>query len=45
MANLTSYQSDVRPLFTERDIQAMSKAFKQAPLNHILASSSSTWPS
>jgi len=27
MANLTSFQTDIRPLFTERDIRAMSKAF------------------
>jgi hypothetical protein len=27
MAKLTSFQSDIRPLFTERDIRAMSKAF------------------
>jgi hypothetical protein len=27
MANLTSFQSDIRPLFTERDIHAMIKAF------------------
>jgi hypothetical protein len=27
MAKLTSFQSDIRPMFTERDIRAMSKAF------------------
>jgi hypothetical protein len=27
MANLTSFQTDIRPLFTDRDIRAMSKAF------------------
>jgi hypothetical protein len=27
MANLTSFHADIRPLFTERDIRAMSKAF------------------
>lgn len=27
MANPTSFQSDIFPLFTERDIQAMKKAF------------------
>jgi hypothetical protein len=27
MAKLTGFQSDIRPLFTERDIHAMSKAF------------------
>jgi hypothetical protein len=27
MAKLTSFQADIRALFTERDIHAMSKAF------------------
>ena len=27
MANPTSFQADILPLFTERDIHAMSKAF------------------
>jgi hypothetical protein len=27
MAKLLSFQTDIRPLFTERDIRAMSKAF------------------
>jgi len=27
MTQLTSFQTDIRPLFTERDIRAMSKAF------------------
>lgn len=27
MANRTSFQADILPLFTERDIHAMSKAF------------------
>jgi hypothetical protein len=27
MAKLTSFDTDIRPLFTERDILAMSKAF------------------
>jgi hypothetical protein len=27
MAKLTSFDTDIRPLFTERDIRAMSKAF------------------
>jgi phospholipase/carboxylesterase len=30
MSKLTSFESDIRPLFTERDIQAMSKAFNLA---------------
>ncbi len=32
MPNLTSFQADIRPLFTDRDIHAMSKAFNLA--NH-----------
>jgi hypothetical protein len=27
MAKLTSFEADIRPLFTDRDIQSMSKAF------------------
>ena len=27
MPRLTSFQADIRPLFTDRDIHAMSKAF------------------
>ena len=30
MASLASFQADIRPLFTERDIHAMSKAFNLA---------------
>ena len=30
MSKLTSFESDIRLLFTERDIQAMSKAFNLA---------------
>jgi hypothetical protein len=30
MANPTSFQSDILPLFTERDIRAMIKAFNLA---------------
>jgi hypothetical protein len=30
MAKPTSFQTDILPLFTERDIQAMSKAFNLA---------------
>src|ERR1700738_4849794 len=30
MAQRTSYEADIRPLFTERDVQAMSKAFNLA---------------
>jgi hypothetical protein len=30
MTKLTGFQEDIRPLFTERDIHAMSKAFNLA---------------
>ena len=30
MASLTSFQADIRPLFTESDIHAMSKPFNLA---------------
>jgi hypothetical protein len=37
MANLTSFQADVRPLFTERDIHAMSRAFNLANYDDVKA--------
>jgi hypothetical protein len=37
MANLTSFQSDIRPLFTERDIHAMSKAFNLGSYDDVKA--------
>src|SRR5215469_1600531 len=37
MANLTSFQTDIRPLFTERDIRAMSKAFNLASYDDVKA--------
>jgi hypothetical protein len=37
MATLTSFQSDIRPLFTERDIRAMSKAFDLANYDDVKA--------
>jgi hypothetical protein len=30
MANLTSFEADIRPFFTDRDVHAMSKAFNLA---------------
>jgi hypothetical protein len=30
MDDLTSFETDIRPLFTQRDIQGMSKAFNLA---------------
>jgi hypothetical protein len=37
MAKLTSFQADIRPLFTERDIHAMSKAFDLASYDDVKA--------
>jgi hypothetical protein len=34
---MTSFQTDIRPLFTDRDIQAMSKAFNLASYNDVKA--------
>jgi hypothetical protein len=35
MAKLTSYQADIRPLFTERDIRGMIKAFSLASYDDV----------
>lgn len=35
MANMTSFQTDILPLFTERDIHAMSKAFNLASYDDV----------
>jgi hypothetical protein len=37
MANPTSFQADIRPLFTERDIHAMSKAFNLGSYDDVKA--------
>jgi hypothetical protein len=37
MANLTSFQADILPLFTERDIHAMSKAFNLGSYDDVKA--------
>ena len=37
MAKPISFQSDIRPLFTERDIHAMSKAFNLASYDDVKA--------
>jgi hypothetical protein len=37
MRKLTSFQEDIRPLFTERDIHAMSKAFNLASYEDVKA--------
>ena len=37
MAKLTSFETDIRPLFTERDIHGMSKAFNLASYDEVKA--------
>ena len=37
MATQTSFQTDIRPLFTERDINAMTKAFNLANYDDVKA--------
>jgi len=37
MATLTSFQVDILPLFTDRDIHAMSKAFNLANYDDVKA--------
>ncbi|HSZ79188.1 MAG TPA: hypothetical protein VK775_17405 [Chthoniobacterales bacterium] len=37
MPTLTSYGADIRPLFTDRDIHAMSKAFNLASYDEVKA--------
>ena len=37
MAEKTSYAMDIRPLFTDRDVHAMSKAFNLASYNDVKA--------
>jgi hypothetical protein len=37
MTKLISFQEDIRPFFTERDIQAMSKAFNLASYDDVKA--------
>jgi hypothetical protein len=43
MANLTSFQGDVLPLFTERDIHAMSKAFNLANYEDVKANAAAIY--
>jgi hypothetical protein len=37
MKKLTSFQKDIRPLFTEPDVHAMSKAFNLASYDEVKA--------
>ena len=43
MAKLTSFQADIRPLFTERDIQGMIKAFNLANYDDVKKNSSAIY--
>jgi hypothetical protein len=37
MTKLTSFEADIRPLFTDRDIKGMSKAFNLASYDDVKA--------
>src|SRR5277367_5668364 len=39
---MTSYETDIRPLFTERDIHGMSKAFNLASYDEVKAHAAAT---
>jgi hypothetical protein len=43
MTDRTSFETDVLPLFTQRDIQAMSKAFNLASYDDVRAHSSAIY--
>jgi hypothetical protein len=43
MTKLGSFQEDIRPLFTERDIHAMSKAFNLAGYEDVKARAAITY--
>jgi hypothetical protein len=43
MTNLTSYESDIRPFFTQRDIQGMSKAFDLASYDDVKKHAAATF--
>jgi hypothetical protein len=43
VATPTSFQSDIRPLFTERDVQAMSKAFNLASYEEVKANAAAIY--
>ena len=43
MANITSFQADILPLFTERDIHVMSKAFNLAKYDDVRAHAASIY--
>jgi hypothetical protein len=43
MAKLTSFQADIRPLFTDRDIQGMMKAFNLASYDDVKKNASAIY--
>jgi hypothetical protein len=43
MSQPVSFQSDIRPLFTERDIRAMSKAFNLASYEDVKKSAAAIY--
>ena len=43
MTGRTSFETDIRPLFTERDIKAMSKASNLASYNQVKAHSAAIY--
>jgi hypothetical protein len=43
MASLTSFQTDILPLFTERDIHAMSKAFNLGSYDDVKANAAAIY--
>jgi hypothetical protein len=42
MTKLTSFQADIRPLFTERDIEGMQKGFNLASYDDVKAHAAAT---
>jgi hypothetical protein len=43
MTKQTSFQADIRPLFTDRDIQGMSKAFNLASYDDVKKNASAIY--
>ena len=43
MAKITSFETDIRPLFTDRDIHGMSKVFNLASYDDVKADASAIY--
>jgi hypothetical protein len=43
MNKITSFEADIRPLFTDRDIRGMSKAFSLASYDDVKANASAIY--